>query len=111
MTKFHERRVAPGITRAAGICGGRPCIEGHRIEPWHLVVAAKSGGIDTIHDIYPHLTMNEIACGLAFAFQHPKSAVEPGSCVCGYNGEPEVHPDDPELRRCPRCQEPWDVED
>ena len=69
--------LAPGIQQKPGVCGGRPTIGNGRIEPWHVVLACRSGGFHAALEAYPHLEPQGIALALAFAIHHPEHAKAP----------------------------------
>jgi uncharacterized protein (DUF433 family) len=59
------------VERVEGRCGGRPTIEGTRIEPDSIVIDAGFGSTpEEIHESFPHLPMTTIEGILAFAHKH-----------------------------------------
>ena len=85
---------APGIQARPDVCGGRPTVGNWRIEPWHVVKAARAGGFDAALGAYPVLEPQGIALALCFALQHPEWAEEPAEdaapCPDRQDGRPHV---------------------
>ena len=67
-----ERRLLKRISIDPEICGGRPCVKGHRI-PVELVLDFLASGVapETLRgpEYYPSLTLEDIRACLAFAAQ------------------------------------------
>jgi uncharacterized protein (DUF433 family) len=59
------------ITQTPGVCGGEPCIAGHRIKVRHVYVWYDLMGMsaDEIASQY-NLTLAEVFAALTFAFEH-----------------------------------------
>lgn len=62
----------PHITKTPGICGGRPCIEGHRIRVQDIAVAHEWEGMsaEEICQQFPRLTLAEVHSALAYFYAH-----------------------------------------
>jgi len=62
----------PHITKTPGVCGGDPCIKGHRIPVWLIAVWQIKLGYDAeeIQQIYPQLTLAEIHDALSYYYDH-----------------------------------------
>ncbi len=59
------------ITKTPGICGGDPCIRGHRIPVWVLVNYRRQTSSDTdVLRAYPSLTAEELKAALDYATTH-----------------------------------------
>jgi uncharacterized protein (DUF433 family) len=60
------------ITRTPGVCGGRPCIAGHRIRVVDIVVWHEKRGYapDEIVGMFPGLTLADVHAALAYYFDH-----------------------------------------
>ena len=67
-----ERRLLKRISIDLEICGGRPCVKGHRI-PVELLLDLLASGVtpEALRgpDYYPSLTLEDIRACLAFAAQ------------------------------------------
>lgn len=60
------------ITRSAGVCGGRPCVAGTRIQVqdvyiWHELQGQSP---DQIITTFPHLTLADVYAALAYFWDH-----------------------------------------
>jgi len=55
-----------------GICGGRPCIAGHRIRVQDIVVMHEMRGMSPKEILaeYPSITLSDIHAALAYYFDH-----------------------------------------
>jgi uncharacterized protein (DUF433 family) len=60
------------IVKTEGICGGRPCIAGHRIRVADIVVWHEMRGYsaDEIVELFPGLTLSQVRAALAYYFDH-----------------------------------------
>ena len=60
------------ITRTPGVCGGKPCIAGHRIRVLDIVWWHERQGwsADEIVDQFPGLTLSDVYAALAYYFDH-----------------------------------------
>lgn len=59
------------ITKTPGICGGDPCIRGHRIPVWVLVNYRRKNGSDAdVLRAYPSLTAEELKAAWDYARAH-----------------------------------------
>lgn len=67
-----ENVIAQHITKTPGICGGRPCIAGHRIRVQDIVVWHEMRGYcpDEIVDMFPGITLADVYAALAYYFDH-----------------------------------------
>jgi uncharacterized protein (DUF433 family) len=64
--------ITSRITKTLGLCGGRACIQGHRIPVWVLVGYQRLGSSDAqILSYYPQLTEADLAAAWEYAAQHP----------------------------------------
>ncbi len=60
-----------GISKTAGLCGGRACIAGHRIPVWGLVRYRQLGLSDAkILEAYPSLTSADLAAAWEYYATH-----------------------------------------
>lgn len=64
--------LADHIEVTPGICGGRPCISGHRIRVQDIVAWHESQGQspDEIVARFPQLSLADVHAALAFYFDH-----------------------------------------
>ena len=55
-----------------GICGGKPCISGHRIKVQNIVIWYERMGMspDEIVYHYPSITLAEVHAALAYYYDH-----------------------------------------
>jgi uncharacterized protein (DUF433 family) len=60
------------ITRTPGVCGGKPCIAGHRVRVMDVVVWHERRGlpVDEIVAMFPGLTPADVDAALAYYFDH-----------------------------------------
>ena len=60
------------ITKTPGICGGKPCIAGHRIRVSDIVVwhERRAYSPDEVVDMFPGITLADIYAALAYYFDH-----------------------------------------
>jgi uncharacterized protein (DUF433 family) len=60
------------IVKTEGICGGRPCIAGHRIRVADIVVWHEMRGYsaDEVVELFPGLTLSQVYSALAYYFDH-----------------------------------------
>jgi uncharacterized protein (DUF433 family) len=60
------------ITRTPGICGGRPCIEGHRVRVQDIAVEHEWQALspEEICREHPGLTLGEVHSALAYYYDH-----------------------------------------
>jgi uncharacterized protein (DUF433 family) len=60
------------ITSTPGICGGKPCIDGHRVRVLDIAVDFDKLGMtcEEISQQYPGLTLSQIHSALAYYFDH-----------------------------------------
>jgi uncharacterized protein (DUF433 family) len=62
-----ELVVAPGVTTRRGRCGGRPCIQGTRMDIASIARWLEGGAsVTEIKRQYPHLTRTQITAAIAF---------------------------------------------
>ncbi len=60
--------ITSRITKTPGVCGGRACIQGHRIPVWVLVGYQRLGSSDAdILTYYPQLTQTDLAAAWEYA--------------------------------------------
>ncbi len=60
------------ITKTPGVCGGRACIQGHRIPVWGIIAYRRLGASDVrILEAYPQLTDADLAAAWEYAAAHP----------------------------------------
>ena len=62
----------PHITRTPGVCGGRPCVAGHRIRVQDIAVIHEQQGLsaEEICQQFPGITLGEVYAALAYYFDH-----------------------------------------
>lgn len=60
------------IVRTPGICGGKPCVVGHRIRVQDIAGDHERLGLspDEICDAHPGLTLAQVHAALAYYFDH-----------------------------------------
>lgn len=60
------------ITRKPGVCGGRACIDGHRVRVIDVVTWSEHQGMtpDEIVSHVPSLTLGDVHAALAYYFDH-----------------------------------------
>jgi uncharacterized protein (DUF433 family) len=60
------------ITRTPGICGGRPCIRGHRIRVQDIAIEHEWQALTPEEICYQHpgLTLAEVFAALAYYYDH-----------------------------------------
>jgi len=60
------------ITRTPGVCGGKPCIAGHRIRVSDVAVWHDQMGMtaDEIVSEYPGLGLSDVHAALAYYYDH-----------------------------------------
>ena len=64
--------VAERVTKTPDICGGRACIEGHRIPVWVLAAYRQMGKSNAeLLTYYPQLTEVDLAAAWEYADAHP----------------------------------------
>lgn len=73
-----ENVIAQHITKTPGVCGGRPCIAGHRIRVQDIVVLHEMRGMSPkeILDEYPTITLADIHAALAYYHDHREEIEE-----------------------------------
>ncbi len=61
----------PDSGRTEGTCGGRPRIDGSRIEVRHIAAFMQRGmGVDEIAEAYPHISVAQIYASLTYYFDN-----------------------------------------
>lgn len=70
------------ITKTPGVCGGRPCIAGHRIRVqdivgWHLM---RGYCADEVVDMFPGITLADVYGALAYYFDN-REEIEQGFAI------------------------------
>ncbi len=67
------------ITKTPGICGGRPCIAGHRVRVQDIVVWHEKRGYcpDEIVDMFPGVTLADVYASLTYYFDN-RQEIEDG---------------------------------
>jgi uncharacterized protein (DUF433 family) len=64
-------KVAPGIYRTPGVCGGDACVRGFRLPVWQLEEARLNGATDSVLlEAYPDLTPADLANAWAYVQTH-----------------------------------------
>jgi len=64
--------TASRITKTPGLCGGRACIQGHRIPVWVLAGYRHMGSSDAdILTYYPQLTEADLTAAWEYTAAHP----------------------------------------
>lgn len=65
--------TASWISKTPDLCGGRACIQGHRIPVWVLAGYRRMGSSDAdILTYYPQLTEANLAAAWEYAAAHPE---------------------------------------
>ena len=64
--------ITERITRTPGICGGKPCIAGHRVRVMDVVIWHEHLGMsaDEIVTQIPSITLSDVHAALAYYFDH-----------------------------------------
>jgi uncharacterized protein (DUF433 family) len=64
-------KVAPGIFRTPGVCGGEACIRGLRLPVWQLEETRRNGGTNAqIIEMHPNLTTDDLQRARAYVQSH-----------------------------------------
>ncbi|HET6882793.1 MAG TPA: DUF433 domain-containing protein [Pirellulales bacterium] len=73
-----ENVIAQHITKTPGVCGGRPCIAGHRIRVQDIVVLHAMHGMSPkeILEQYPTITLADVHAALAYYHDHREEIEE-----------------------------------
>lgn len=73
-----ENVVIQHITKTPGVCGGRPCIAGHRIRVQDIVVWHEKRGYspDEIVDLFDGITLADVHAALAYYFDNREEIAE-----------------------------------
>jgi uncharacterized protein (DUF433 family) len=73
-----ENVIAQHITKTPGVCGGRPCIAGHRIRVQDIVVWHEKRGYspDEIVDMFEGISLADVYAALAYYFDHREEIQE-----------------------------------
>jgi uncharacterized protein (DUF433 family) len=60
------------ITRTPGVCGGKACIEGHRIRVMDIVIMYEHQGMNAneIVEQYPSITLGDVHAALAYYYDN-----------------------------------------
>ena len=60
------------ITATPGICGGKPCIAGHRIRVSDIAIWHEQQGLtaDAIASQYPGITLADVYAALSYYYEH-----------------------------------------
>lgn len=60
------------ITRTPGVCGGKPCIAGHRVRVSDIVIWHEHEGLsaDAIVSQLPGLSLADVYTALAYYYEH-----------------------------------------
>jgi uncharacterized protein (DUF433 family) len=60
------------VTKDPRVCGGKPCIAGHRIRVQDIASDYEHAGLspDDICDAHPGLTLGQVHAALAYFFDH-----------------------------------------
>lgn len=64
--------VANHIEKTPGICGGRPCIAGHRVRVQDIVAWHEKRGFspDEIVDMFPGISLSDVYAALTYYFDN-----------------------------------------
>lgn len=64
--------LGPGVTSTPGVCGGKPCLAGHRIRILDIYVMYDLQGHtpEEILEAYPTLTLEKVQAGINYYLQH-----------------------------------------
>lgn len=67
-----ENVIMQHITKTPGVCGGRPCIAGHRIRVQDIVVLHEMHGLSPkeIIDEYPGITLADVYAAMTYYYDH-----------------------------------------
>ena len=67
-----ENLLTQHIVKTPGVCGGRPCIAGHRVRVMDIVAWHEKRGMtpDQIADMFPGVTLANVHAALAYYFDH-----------------------------------------
>lgn len=67
-----DSSTASHITKDPDICGGRPCIKGHRIRVMDIVIWHELRGysVDEIVAMFPGISPGNVHAALAYYFDH-----------------------------------------
>jgi len=67
-----ENVLTNHITKTPGVCGGRPCIAGHRIRVQDIVAWHEKRGYcpDEIVEMFPGISLGDVHAALAYYFDH-----------------------------------------
>ena len=73
-----ENVIAQHITKTPGICGGRPCIAGHRIRVQDIVVLHEMHGMSPqeILEQYPTITLADVHAAMAYYYDNREEIEE-----------------------------------
>lgn len=73
-----ENVIAQHITKTPGVCGGRPCIAGHRIRVQDIVVLYEKHELSPseILNEYPNITLADVHAALAYYYDHEQEINE-----------------------------------
>jgi uncharacterized protein (DUF433 family) len=60
------------ITRTPGVCGGKACIEGHRIRVMDIAIMYEHQGMsaEEIVEQYPSITLGDVHAALAYYYDN-----------------------------------------
>ncbi|MGH7201969.1 MAG: DUF433 domain-containing protein [Planctomycetaceae bacterium] len=66
------------ITKTPGVCGGRPCVAGHRVRVQDIVICYEWQGMspEEICDQFPPLTIAQVHAALAYYFDHRQEILD-----------------------------------
>lgn len=62
---------APAVEMTPGVCGGAPCIAGHRIEAALIYEKSLTMSVEEIIAEYPHLLQRQVLGAILWIQEHP----------------------------------------
>lgn len=64
--------ITDRITRTPGVCGGKACIEGHRIRVMDIAIMYENQGMSAneIVEQYPSITLGDVHAALAYYYDN-----------------------------------------
>jgi uncharacterized protein (DUF433 family) len=67
-----ENVITQHITRTPGVCGGRPCIAGHRVRVQDIMVWYELHGcsVDQIVEMFPGISKADVHAALVYYFDN-----------------------------------------
>ena len=74
MSKEMKNDISSHIVKNSDVCGGRACINGHRIRVMDIVVwhELRNYSVDEIVSMFPGITPGDVHAALTYFFDHPQ---------------------------------------